>query len=68
MDEWIHFILSRVMEHQLTCVRFDFKEKDQKMTNLQTCDELITIAQPSYIVDIHRFVSTGLVSLWIERR
>jgi len=30
IDQWIDFILSRIMEHQLTCVRFDFVEEQQK--------------------------------------
>ena len=68
IDKWISFILIHVMEHQLTCVRFDFKEKEQEVTDLQAGDKSITITEPPYIVNIHRFICKGLVSLWIERR
>jgi hypothetical protein len=68
IDQWIDIILSRITEHQLTCVRFDFDEKEQKITDLQTGDKVITITEPPCVVDIHRFISADHVTLWMERR
>jgi hypothetical protein len=68
INQWINFILDRVTEHQLTCVRFDFTEKEQEIFGLQTSDEIITTTDPPCIVDIHRFVSANHVTLWLERR
>jgi hypothetical protein len=68
IDQWISFILSHIMEHQLTCIRFDFVDKEQEPMNLQRGDESIAIVESAYIIDVHRLVCKGLVSLWIERR
>jgi hypothetical protein len=70
IDQWIDFILNRITEHQLTCVRFDFTEtiKEKEITNLQTGDEVITITEPPYVVDVHRFIWANHVILWMEQR
>ncbi len=56
IDQWIHLVLTRTSEHQLTCVRFGFIEKDHEITDLHTGDETITITNPSYIIDINRSI------------
>jgi hypothetical protein len=56
------------MEHQLTCVRFDFVEEQQEVTDLQTSNDIITVIEPPCVVDIHRFICANHVSLWMERR
>ncbi len=68
IDQWIDIILTRITEHQLTCVRFDFHVKEQEITGLKTGDEVITITERSCVVDIHRFIGANHVILWIERR
>ncbi|CAF4061583.1 unnamed protein product, partial [Rotaria magnacalcarata] len=56
IDQLIDFILSRIMEHQLTCVCFDFEQQKQPLTDLRTTDEIIRITEPSCFVYIHRFI------------
>ncbi|CAF2041256.1 unnamed protein product, partial [Rotaria magnacalcarata] len=68
IDQLIDFILSRIMEHQLTCVCFDFEQQQQPLTDLRTTDEIIRITEPSCFVYIHRFIWSNRVSLWIERQ
>jgi DNA primase large subunit len=68
INQWINFILTRISEHQLTCVRFDFIEKEHEITDLQTGDEIIVTNNPPCIVDIHRFVQENHVALWMERK
>jgi hypothetical protein len=68
-NQWIDFILAHITKHQLTCVRFDFDAKHQeKITELQTSDEVITVAELPYIVYVHRFMWEYNVTLWMERR
>jgi hypothetical protein len=68
IDQWINIVLTRINEHQLTCVRFDFIEKEHEITDLQTGDETIAIIDPPCIVDIHRLIHENHVALWIERK
>ena len=69
INQWIDFILAHITEHQLTCVRFDFDPKQQeKITELQTSNEVITVTELPYIVDVHRFMLEDNVTLWMERR
>ncbi len=69
INQWIDFILAHITEHQLTCVRFDFDTKQQeKITELQTSDEVITVTQLPYIVYVHRFMWEDNVTLWMEQR
>jgi hypothetical protein len=68
INQWINFILTHITEHQLTCVRFDFIEKEHEITNLHTADETIISTNPRYMFDIHRFVQENHVALWIERK
>lgn len=68
INQWIEFILTRINEHQLTCVRFDFIETQHEITDLHTGDEIITIPDPTFIVHIHRFVQRNHVALWIDRK
>ncbi|CAF4757634.1 unnamed protein product [Rotaria socialis] len=68
IDQLIDFILSRMVEHQLTCMCFDFEQQKQLSTDLRTTDETIRITEPPCVVYIHRFISSNRVSLWIERQ
>ncbi|CAM4936174.1 unnamed protein product [Rotaria socialis] len=68
IEHWIDFILNRISEHQLTCVRFDFIEKEQEITDLHTGDETIAITDLPYTINIHRFVKENHVALWLERK
>ena len=53
LNKWIDFILTHINEHQLEYLRFDIIEKEHELTDIQTGDEIITISEPSCIVDIH---------------
>ncbi|CAF3886759.1 unnamed protein product, partial [Rotaria magnacalcarata] len=68
IEHWIDFILNRISEHQLACVRFDFIEKEQEITDLHTGDQTIAITGLPYIINIHRFVKENHVALWLERK
>jgi hypothetical protein len=68
IDKWIDFVFTHINEHQLKCLRFDFIEKEQEVTDIKTGDEIITTTDPPCIVDIHRFVSENHISFWIERK
>ena len=69
INQWIDFILAHITEHQLTCVGFDFDAKQQeKITELQTSNEVITVTELPYIVDVYRFMLEYNVTLWMERR
>ncbi len=61
INQWIDFILIRINEHELTCVRFDFIEKEHDITDLQTNDDMI-------IINVHRFLYENHVALWMERK
>jgi hypothetical protein len=68
IDKWIDFVFTHINEHQLKCLRFDFIEKEQEVTDIKTGDEIITTSDPPCTVDIHRFVSENHISFWIERK
>ncbi|CAF2118612.1 unnamed protein product [Rotaria magnacalcarata] len=68
IEHWIDFILNRISEHQLACVRFGFIEKEQEITDLHTGDQTIAITGLPYIINIHRFVKENHVALWLERK
>jgi hypothetical protein len=68
INQWIDFILTRINEHQLTCVRFDFIEKEHEITDIQTSDDTIIINDPPRIIDAHRFIYKNHVALWMERK
>ncbi|CAF2990954.1 unnamed protein product [Rotaria sp. Silwood2] len=68
INKWIDFILIHINEHQLKCLRFDFIEKEHQLPDIQPHDEIITIIEPSYVVNIHRLVLENYVSFWIERK
>ena len=68
IDKWIDFIFTHIDQHQLQCFRFDFIEKIEKITTLQTDDKLITTTEPQRIIHIHQFVSETQISFWIERK
>jgi hypothetical protein len=40
----------------------------EKVTDLQTSNDIITVIEPPCVVDIHRFICANHVSLWMERR
>ncbi|CAF3437903.1 unnamed protein product, partial [Rotaria sp. Silwood2] len=67
INKWIDFILIHINEHQLKCLRFDFIEKEHQLPDIQPHDEIITIIEPSYVVNIHRLVLENYVLFWIER-
>ena len=63
------FILTRIREHQLECVCFDFIEKE--LPDLRTGDEIITIADLAYTINIHHFAKENHVALglkWKQKR
>ncbi|CAM4972006.1 unnamed protein product, partial [Rotaria socialis] len=60
IEHWIDFILTRASEHQLACVRFDFIEKEQEITDLHTGDETIAITDLPYTINIHRMYRNEL--------
>ncbi|CAF2765928.1 unnamed protein product [Rotaria sp. Silwood2] len=66
--KWIDFIFAHINEVRLKCLRFDFIEKDQEVTDIKTGDEIIITTEPPYIVDIHRFISENHIAFWIERK
>ncbi|CAF1613865.1 unnamed protein product [Adineta ricciae] len=68
IDQWIDFFLTHINEHRLTCVRFDFIEKEKEITEMKICNQIMTIVQPSFIIDIHQFVHENHIALWIERK
>ncbi|CAF1191537.1 unnamed protein product [Adineta steineri] len=68
IDQWISFILTHINEHQLTCVRFDFIENENKITEMNICNQMIRILQSSWIIDIHQIVQDNHIALWIDRR
>ncbi|CAF4001138.1 unnamed protein product [Rotaria magnacalcarata] len=69
VHKWIDFIFTHINEHQLKCLRFDFTEKDNEVTDMKADDEIITVTEsPPCVVDIHRFVSENHISYWIERK
>jgi hypothetical protein len=68
IDKWIDFIFTNINEHQLKCLRFDFVEKEQEVTDIKTGYETITMTNPPCIVNIHRYVSEYHISFWIERK
>ncbi len=68
LNKSIDFILDHVNEHQLICLRFDFIEKEDKLTDLTTGNQLITIDEPPCIVDIHRLILDNHIAFWIERK
>jgi hypothetical protein len=68
IDQWIDFILTRINEHEPTCVRFDFIEKEHDITDLQTNDDMIIMNDPRCIIDIHRFLYENHVALSMERK
>jgi len=67
IDQWISLILTRINEHQLTCIRFDFIEKEHKITQMNIYDIMMTIHQPSSIINIQQFVHDNHIALWIDR-
>ena len=68
IHEWIDFISTRINEHQLESLRFDFIEEEDEVTDMQTGDEIITTTKPPCIVHIHRFISENRIAFWIERK
>jgi hypothetical protein len=69
INKWIDSILSHINEHQLKYLRFDFLEKEHKLTDIQSGDEIITVTEFSPgVIDLHRFVLENHISFWIERK
>ncbi|CAF0983838.1 unnamed protein product [Adineta ricciae] len=67
IDQWIGFILTHTDQHRLTCVRFDFIEKENETTEMNICNQIMSIVQPSSIIVVHQFVCDNHIALWIER-
>ncbi|CAF1562923.1 unnamed protein product [Rotaria magnacalcarata] len=62
----LSFVIDKQRFRQLQCLRFDFIEKEQQVIDMKTGDEIVSIAEPPRIADIHRFVSENHLALWIQ--
>lgn len=68
INEWLDFFLIHIAAHQLQCIRFDFIEKEQEVTDLLSGDGRFTTTDPLCVYDIHRFVHSNHAALWIDRK
>ncbi|CAF1618793.1 unnamed protein product [Rotaria magnacalcarata] len=67
IHKWIDFVFTHTNQHQVTCLRFDFIEKEQQeVPDMKTGDEIVSLTEPPCIADIHRFVSENHISYWIQ--